>query len=127
MHTPLYITLSLLCFISFPVSLSLSLSSKLLKSHTNMCGGAIISDFVDIKPSGRRLTTEDLWSELDTASDLFGFNSNGALDDFPNSFLHLKAPQKPKQLEKGGFTSFFLFFLGFFCYKGHVFASWCHL
>lgn len=92
-----------------------------------MCGGAIISDFVDIKPSGRRLTTEDLWSELDTASDLFGFNSNGALDDFPNSFLHHKAPQKPKQLEKGGFTSFFLFFGGVFCYKGHVFASWCHL
>nr|POF15728.1 ethylene-responsive transcription factor rap2-3 [Quercus suber] len=65
-----------------------------------MCGGAIISDFVDIKPRGRRTTTEDLWSELDTASDLFGFNSNSALDDFPNSFFHLKAPQKPKQLEK---------------------------
>ncbi|KAM3707792.1 hypothetical protein ACJW30_02G051100 [Castanea mollissima] len=65
-----------------------------------MCGGAIISDFVDVKPGGRRLTTEDLWSELGTASNLFGFNSNGALDDFPNSFLHHKAPQKPKQLEK---------------------------
>jgi len=65
-----------------------------------MCGGAIISDFVDIKPSGWRPTTEDLWFELDTASDLFGFNSNGALDDFPNPFPHLKAPQKPKKLEK---------------------------
>lgn len=78
-----------------------------------MCGGAIISDFVDIKPNARRLNTEDLWSELDTTSDFFGFNSNGALDDFPNSFLHHKAPQKPKQLEKGEFTFSFFPFLGF--------------
>nr|DAD38149.1 TPA_asm: hypothetical protein HUJ06_008790 [Nelumbo nucifera] len=34
-----------------------------------MCGGAIISDFIAAK-RGRKLTTQDLWSEFDTISDL---------------------------------------------------------
>ncbi|CAN0855672.1 Ethylene-responsive transcription factor RAP2-3 [Linum grandiflorum] len=42
-----------------------------------MCGGAIISGFVDEK-SGRRLKAKELWSELDTLSDFIGF-------DFPVS------------------------------------------
>lgn len=65
-------------------------------SGTNMCGGAIISDFVDIRPgqAGRKLSPEELWSELDTVSDLLGF------DSYPNQFSY-KVPQKPKQLNKG--------------------------
>jgi hypothetical protein len=59
-----------------------------------MCGGAIISDFVDIRP-GRNLSPEELWSELDTVSaDFLGF------DSYPNQFSY-KVPQKPKQLNKG--------------------------
>ncbi|PON61960.1 AP2/ERF transcription factor [Parasponia andersonii] len=38
-----------------------------------MCGGAIISDFVAAK-RGRKLTPKDLWSELDTISDLLGID-----------------------------------------------------
>ncbi|XP_044484798.1 ethylene-responsive transcription factor RAP2-3-like [Mangifera indica] len=38
-----------------------------------MCGGAIISDFVDLKRD-RKLTAEDLWSELDANSDLLGLD-----------------------------------------------------
>ncbi|CAN1281267.1 Ethylene-responsive transcription factor RAP2-3 [Linum perenne] len=41
-----------------------------------MCGGAIISDFVDEK-SGRRLKAKELWSELDTLSDFIGFGFPG--------------------------------------------------
>jgi len=57
-----------------------------------MCGGAIISDFVEAK-RGRKLTAQDLWSELDTVSDLLGldnFSCNNA------QILHHKQPQKPK-------------------------------
>ncbi|KAK0608204.1 hypothetical protein LWI29_027087 [Acer saccharum] len=38
-----------------------------------MCGGAIISDFAELR-RGRKLTAEDLWSELDTISDLLGLD-----------------------------------------------------
>ncbi|XP_059455783.1 ethylene-responsive transcription factor RAP2-3 [Corylus avellana] len=64
-----------------------------------MCGGAIISDYVDIRP-GRKLSAEELWSELDTDSDLLGFDSfNGRA--YPNQFGYdYKVPQKPKQLNK---------------------------
>jgi EREBP-like factor len=66
-----------------------------------MCGGAIISDFVEIRP-GRKLSPEELWSELDTGSDLLGFDScfNGRA--YPDQFgYNYKFPQKPKQLNKG--------------------------
>ncbi|XVF66180.1 hypothetical protein PTKIN_Ptkin10aG0014700 [Pterospermum kingtungense] len=57
-----------------------------------MCGGAIISDFVEVK-RGRNLTAEELWSELDTFSDLLGLDS---LNQFDN-----KVGPKGKQLNKG--------------------------
>lgn len=48
-----------------------------------MCGGAIISDFVPIltKAKGRKLTAEELWSELDaSAGDYFwGFHPTSNL------------------------------------------------
>lgn len=53
-----------------------------------MCGGAIISDFVDLK-RGRKLTAEDLWSELDSISELLGW-------DYAKQF----DAQKPDQLQK---------------------------
>ncbi|XWS14124.1 hypothetical protein CRYUN_Cryun36dG0096400 [Craigia yunnanensis] len=61
-----------------------------------MCGGAIISDFIAVK-RGRNLTGEDLWSELDTFSDLLGLDYNGK-DSF-NQFDN-KVGQKGKQLNK---------------------------
>lgn len=65
-----------------------------------MCGGAIISDYVDIRP-GRKLSAEELWSELDTDSDLLGFDSFN-VRAYPNQFGYdYKVPQKPKQLNKG--------------------------
>ncbi|XVF28278.1 hypothetical protein REPUB_Repub15cG0016000 [Reevesia pubescens] len=63
-----------------------------------MCGGAIISDFIDVKP-GRNFTAEDLWSELDTFSDLLGLDYNGKLDSF-NHFHNNKVDPKAKQLNK---------------------------
>ncbi|KAK9288064.1 hypothetical protein L1049_016510 [Liquidambar formosana] len=60
-----------------------------------MCGGAIISDFVTDR-RGRKLTTQDLWSELDTFSELWGLDSD--VKD-PANFLN-KVSQKPKQLNK---------------------------
>ncbi|KAF3456276.1 hypothetical protein FNV43_RR00926 [Rhamnella rubrinervis] len=64
-----------------------------------MCGGAIISDFIAVK-RGRKLTTQDLWSDLDIISDLLGLDSsisnfiNG--QDHPTN--HLFNQKKPKQL-----------------------------
>ncbi|KAA3454435.1 ethylene-responsive transcription factor RAP2-3-like [Gossypium australe] len=50
-----------------------------------MCGGAIISDFVALKYD-RKLTGDDLWSELDIFSDLLGFDNNGK--SFVNHQFH---------------------------------------
>ncbi|EFH59284.1 hypothetical protein ARALYDRAFT_897996 [Arabidopsis lyrata subsp. lyrata] len=48
-----------------------------------MCGGAIISDFTPLvtKAKGRKLTAEELWSELDAsaADDFWGFYSTSKL------------------------------------------------
>ncbi|VVA97910.1 unnamed protein product [Arabis nemorensis] len=48
-----------------------------------MCGGAIISDFAPIvtKAKGRKLTAEELWSELDASAgdDFWGFDSSSKL------------------------------------------------
>uniref|UniRef100_A0A1J3FAI6 Ethylene-responsive transcription factor RAP2-3 n=1 Tax=Noccaea caerulescens TaxID=107243 RepID=A0A1J3FAI6_NOCCA len=48
-----------------------------------MCGGAIISDFAPIvtKAKGRKLTAEELWSELDASAgdDFWGFHSTSKL------------------------------------------------
>ncbi|KAM5568903.1 hypothetical protein ABKV19_016428 [Rosa sericea] len=56
-----------------------------------MCGGAIISDFIEAK-RGRKLTAEDLWSELDTISDLLGLDSSSN----NRRVLHHKLAQKAK-------------------------------
>ncbi|KAJ9699659.1 hypothetical protein PVL29_005499 [Vitis rotundifolia] len=63
-----------------------------------MCGGAIISGLIAAK-RGRKLTKEDLWSELDTISDLLGLDSANGGDDF-NPSENRVAP-KPKQVNKG--------------------------
>ncbi|KAH8494930.1 hypothetical protein Peur_056234 [Populus x canadensis] len=65
-----------------------------------MCGGAIISDFVSVK-RGRKPTTEDLWSELDSLSDFLGLDhrsmnniNNGSKKE---NLSNLKLAQKPRQ------------------------------
>nr|TKS06588.1 ethylene-responsive transcription factor RAP2-3-like [Populus alba] len=65
-----------------------------------MCGGAIISDFVPVK-RGRKPTTEDLWSELDSLSDFLGLDhrsmnniNNGSKKE---NLSNLKLAQKQRQ------------------------------
>ncbi|KAL6293095.1 hypothetical protein ACE6H2_001237 [Prunus campanulata] len=80
----------------------------------NMCGGAIISDFISAK-RGRTLTAEDLWSEFDTISDLLGLdhsssnnnnNNNKNKDQFEHQQNNTRVAQKPKPpLSKGAGTS----------------------
>ncbi|XVE65580.1 hypothetical protein DITRI_Ditri08aG0011300 [Diplodiscus trichospermus] len=60
-----------------------------------MCGGEIISGLIAVN-RGRKLTA-DLWSELDTFSDLLGFDCNGS-DPFNQS--NNKVGPKGKQLNK---------------------------
>lgn len=84
-----------------------------------MCGGAIISGFIAAK-RGRKLTKEDLWSELDTISDLLGLDSANGGDDF-NPSENRVAP-KPKQVSKGevlclGFFFWIFGFLRFYRWK----------
>ncbi|TYI07036.1 hypothetical protein ES332_A10G199800v1 [Gossypium tomentosum] len=64
-----------------------------------MCGGAIISDFIAVK-RGRKLTAEDLWSELDTFSDLLGLDYGNGKDSSFTQFDNTKAGSKAKNLEK---------------------------
>lgn len=63
-----------------------------------MCGGAIISDFVAVK-HGRKLTAQDLWSELDPFSDLLGLCSpSGGSNKNPSDQFDVVVPrQEPKQ------------------------------
>ncbi|KAE8708818.1 ERF071 protein [Hibiscus syriacus] len=63
-----------------------------------MCGGAIISDFIAVK-RGWKLTARDLWSELDTFSDLLGLNCSNGKDSF-NQLDNNKVGSKGKQLDK---------------------------
>ncbi|CAL5337908.1 unnamed protein product [Camellia sinensis] len=60
-----------------------------------MCGGAIISDFVPAH-CGRKLMTDDLWSELDPFSDHFGLDLSSS-----NQSEKKTKSRKPKQLNKG--------------------------
>uniref|UniRef100_A0A2P2MTM1 Uncharacterized protein MANES_15G009900 n=1 Tax=Rhizophora mucronata TaxID=61149 RepID=A0A2P2MTM1_RHIMU len=39
-----------------------------------MCGGAIISDILPLQSAGKKLTTQNLWAELDNVSDLLGLD-----------------------------------------------------
>ncbi|KAE8660162.1 ERF071 protein [Hibiscus syriacus] len=64
-----------------------------------MCGGAIISDFIAVK-RGWNLTAQDLWSELDTFSDLLGLDFSNGKGSF-NLFNNKKVGSKGKQLDKG--------------------------
>uniref|UniRef100_A0A6N2MW26 AP2/ERF domain-containing protein n=1 Tax=Salix viminalis TaxID=40686 RepID=A0A6N2MW26_SALVM len=64
-----------------------------------MCGGAIISDIVAVK-RGRISTTDDLWLELDTISEFFGFD-HGSINSINNgskkeNLSNLKLPRKPR-------------------------------
>ncbi|EXC23293.1 Ethylene-responsive transcription factor [Morus notabilis] len=61
-----------------------------------MCGGAIISGFVAAK-RGRKLSPEELWSELDTFSDLLGLDDSYNYSKVTKTKDHTTAPQKPKQ------------------------------
>ncbi|KAE8725847.1 NAC domain protein [Hibiscus syriacus] len=63
-----------------------------------MCGGAIISDFIAVK-RGRKLTARDLWSELETFSDLLGLGCSNGKDSF-DQIDNNKVGSKGKQLEK---------------------------
>ncbi|GMI80125.1 RELATED TO AP2 3, ethylene-responsive element binding protein, ETHYLENE RESPONSE FACTOR 72 [Hibiscus trionum] len=63
-----------------------------------MCGGAIISDFIAVK-RGRKLTAQDLWSELDTFSDLLGLDCSNGKASF-NQLDNKKVGSKGKQLDK---------------------------
>ncbi|XP_059632764.1 ethylene-responsive transcription factor RAP2-3 [Cornus florida] len=49
-----------------------------------MCGGAIISDYIQDKRA-RKVTSKDLWSELDTISDFLGLGSCSGSNDRPHS------------------------------------------
>lgn len=66
-----------------------------------MCGGAIISDLIEAK-RGRKLTAEDLWSELDTISDLLGLDSSSS-SQFLQNMLAQK-PKDPNSFTKGTYT-----------------------
>ncbi|TQE06565.1 hypothetical protein C1H46_007807 [Malus baccata] len=57
-----------------------------------MCGGAIISDFIAVKRA-LKLTAEDLWSDLDTMSDLLGIDYSNSINKQPEKH---KVVQKPK-------------------------------
>ncbi|KAJ1395329.1 DNA-binding domain superfamily [Sesbania bispinosa] len=61
-----------------------------------MCGGAIISDYIDDNPNlgCRRLTTDDIWSELHTFSDLLGFEVASS-SHHQSPFSHLHHPNLP--------------------------------
>lgn len=88
------------------------LGACLISFFFKMCGGAIISDLIAAK-RGRKLTKEDLWSELDTISDLLGLDSAKGGAGF-NPSENRVAP-KPKQVNKGEFcVSGFSGFLGLF-------------
>ncbi|XP_057957898.1 ethylene-responsive transcription factor RAP2-3 [Malania oleifera] len=67
-----------------------------------MCGGAIISDFV-VDKSRRRLTARELWSKIDTFSDLLGLDatgSNGSSKQLENkASVRLPTPKQANKVE----------------------------
>lgn len=65
--------------------------------NTKMCGGAIISDFIDQR-RGRKLTAADLWSDLDSISDLLGLDKD-------NKHTHAR-----RQTNKGMIFHFYFLF-----------------
>jgi len=61
-----------------------------------MCGGAIISDLVPDN-HGRKVTSHDLWSELDTITDLFGWDPSSILKDSTHKPIQLK--KEPSEIK----------------------------
>ncbi|KAL1223693.1 Ethylene-responsive transcription factor RAP2-3 [Cardamine amara subsp. amara] len=68
-----------------------------------MCGGAIISDFAPLitKAKGRKLTVEELWSELDVSAgdDFWGFDTSSKLQS-TNQVAVKEEPAKEPVTEK---------------------------
>ena len=64
-----------------------------------MCGGAIISDFVP-DHHRRKLTTRDLWLELDPFSDFSGMDHHG-IENRSNESNNKTTSPKPEQINKG--------------------------
>ncbi|XP_057772324.1 ethylene-responsive transcription factor RAP2-3-like [Salvia miltiorrhiza] len=63
-----------------------------------MCGGSIISDEPIIKKRGK-LSPQELWAQLDTISEFWGFDSS---NDVPNQPKHSSIKkEKYKKIEKG--------------------------
>lgn len=81
-----------------------------------MCGGAIISDELLPPINGRRkLTTNDLWAELDTLSEFWGFkpSTKAEVDVDDDKKKKIDTSQTNKQSKKGRilFFSFSFFFV----------------
>ncbi|AEE75863.1 AP2 domain transcription factor RAP2.3 [Arabidopsis thaliana] len=70
-----------------------------------MCGGAIISDYAPLvtKAKGRKLTAEELWSELDAsaADDFWGFYSTSKLHPTNQVNVKEEAVKKEQATEPG--------------------------
>ncbi|EOA31387.1 hypothetical protein CARUB_v10014563mg [Capsella rubella] len=68
-----------------------------------MCGGAIISDFAPLvtKAKGRKLTAEELWSELDVSAgdNFWGFDSTSNLHPTNQGNVKEEAAGKKKEPE----------------------------
>ncbi|KAL0816730.1 hypothetical protein Bca101_073174 [Brassica carinata] len=75
-----------------------------IKETEKMCGGAIISDFVPIltKAKGRKLTAEELWSELDASAGdyLWGFHPTSKLQPTNQQEVPLKDEAVVKEKER---------------------------
>lgn len=50
-----------------------------------MCGGAIISDYEPVGNLCRKLSTRDLWAELDPISDYWSSSSSSSIAGKPDS------------------------------------------
>ncbi|OWM88139.1 ethylene-responsive transcription factor RAP2-3-like [Punica granatum] len=61
-----------------------------------MCGGAIISGFVEIRRGRRCAGGDDFWSDLDAISDLLGLGSSGGADVPHNATQHAQVPKAKK-------------------------------
>lgn len=73
-----------------------------------MCGGAIISDYDPISERRRRkISTHDLWAELDPISELWSFNSSSAINGLKQSSPST-LPDATNRLNQGNISFVFL-------------------
>uniref|UniRef100_A0A2P2MTP5 Uncharacterized protein MANES_15G009900 n=1 Tax=Rhizophora mucronata TaxID=61149 RepID=A0A2P2MTP5_RHIMU len=79
-----------------------------------MCGGAIISDILPLQSAGKKLTTQNLWAELDNVSDLLGLDYpiTTGKNVLSSDHFDLKFPLNQSQLSQEG-NIFFYFNLCF--------------